>query len=47
MVVFQRYCPVSEPDIVKILLTGAAGFIGMYTALRLIERGDQVVAWTT
>ncbi|HWS11858.1 MAG TPA: NAD-dependent epimerase/dehydratase family protein, partial [Rhodocyclaceae bacterium] len=27
----------------KILLTGAAGFIGMYTALRLLERGDQVV----
>jgi UDP-glucuronate 4-epimerase len=28
---------------VKILLTGAAGFIGMYTAERLLERGDQVV----
>jgi UDP-glucuronate 4-epimerase len=27
----------------KILLTGAAGFIGMTTALRLLERGDQVV----
>jgi UDP-glucuronate 4-epimerase len=28
---------------VKILLTGAAGFIGMYTAERLLARGDQVV----
>lgn len=27
----------------KVLLTGAAGFIGMHTALRLIERGDEVV----
>jgi UDP-glucuronate 4-epimerase len=27
----------------KILLTGAAGFIGMHTALRLLERGDEVV----
>lgn len=27
----------------KILVTGAAGFIGMHTALRLLERGDQVV----
>src|SRR5262245_61535404 len=27
----------------KILLTGAAGFIGMHTALRLLARGDQVV----
>ncbi|MDZ5459391.1 NAD-dependent epimerase [Azohydromonas lata] len=27
----------------KVLLTGAAGFIGMATALRLLERGDQVV----
>lgn len=27
----------------KILLTGAAGFIGMHTALRLLERGDTVV----
>lgn len=26
-----------------ILLTGAAGFIGMHTALRLLERGDTVV----
>jgi UDP-glucuronate 4-epimerase len=28
---------------VKILVTGAAGFIGMTTALRLLARGDQVV----
>lgn len=27
----------------KVLLTGAAGFIGMHTALRLLGRGDQVV----
>ncbi|MES1999077.1 MAG: NAD-dependent epimerase [Pseudomonadota bacterium] len=27
----------------KILLTGAAGFIGMHTAKRLLERGDEVV----
>jgi nucleoside-diphosphate-sugar epimerase len=27
----------------KILLTGAAGFIGMTTCLRLLERGDEVV----
>lgn len=27
----------------KILLTGAAGFIGMTTALRLLARGDQVI----
>lgn len=27
----------------KILLTGAAGFIGMHTSIRLLERGDTVV----
>ena len=27
----------------KILLTGAAGFIGMTAALRLLARGDEVV----
>lgn len=27
----------------KILLTGTAGFIGMHTALRLLDRGDEVV----
>jgi UDP-glucuronate 4-epimerase len=27
----------------KILLSGAAGFIGMHAALRLLERGDEVV----
>ena len=27
----------------KILLTGTAGFIGMHCALRLLERGDQVI----
>jgi UDP-glucuronate 4-epimerase len=28
---------------VNILLTGAAGFIGMSTALRLLSRGDEVL----
>ena len=28
-----------------ILVTGAAGFIGMHTALRLLERGDEVVGF--
>ena len=27
----------------KVLLTGAAGFIGLFTALRLLARGDEVV----
>lgn len=27
----------------KLLVTGAAGFIGMHTCLRLLERGDEVV----
>jgi UDP-glucuronate 4-epimerase len=27
----------------KILLTGAAGFIGMHTSLKLLKRGDQVI----
>lgn len=31
----------------KILLTGAAGFIGMHTSLRLLARGDQVVGIDT
>jgi UDP-glucuronate 4-epimerase len=30
-------------EIVKILVTGAAGFIGMTTSLRLLARGDEVV----
>lgn len=34
---------VIELQSMKILLTGAAGFIGMTTALRLLARGDEVV----
>ena len=30
-------------DFMKILLTGAAGFIGMHTAKRLLARGDEVI----
>jgi UDP-glucuronate 4-epimerase len=30
-------------DIVKLLVTGAAGFIGFHTARALLERGDEVV----
>ena len=31
----------------KVLITGAAGFIGMHTALRLLARGDEVVGIDT
>lgn len=27
----------------KILITGTAGFIGFHLALRLLERGDEVI----
>ena len=27
----------------KILITGTAGFIGMHTAIKLLERGEQVI----
>jgi UDP-glucuronate 4-epimerase len=30
-------------DLVKLLLTGAAGFIGFHTARALLERGDEVI----
>ena len=29
----------------RVLVTGAAGFIGMHTTLRLLERGDSVVGY--
>jgi UDP-glucuronate 4-epimerase len=29
----------------RVLVTGAAGFIGMHTSLRLLERGDEVVGF--
>ena len=29
----------------RVLVTGAAGFIGMHTALRLLERGDEVIGF--
>ena len=29
----------------RVLVTGAAGFIGMHTSLRLLERGDEVVGY--
>ncbi len=29
----------------RVLVTGAAGFIGMHTALRLLDRGDEVVGF--
>jgi UDP-glucuronate 4-epimerase len=30
---------------VKVIVTGAAGFVGMHTSLRLLERGDEVVGF--
>ena len=29
----------------RLLVSGAAGFIGMHTSLRLLERGDEVVGF--
>lgn len=34
---------VSESNMAKILVTGAAGFIGMHTSAKLLDRGDTVV----
>ncbi len=41
MLRWRRTKPIHEP--MKVLLTGAAGFIGMSVSLRLLERGDEVV----
>ena len=27
----------------KVLITGSAGFIGMHTAIKLLERGEEVI----
>jgi UDP-glucuronate 4-epimerase len=39
----RHLCPEGERLNVKVLLTGAAGFIGMHTSIRLLERGDTVI----
>ena len=36
-------CVLEQGDSMKILVTGAAGFIGSALALRLLERGDEVI----
>src|SRR6185369_14399970 len=43
---YRRGDPVPKPgqeNCMKILVTGAAGFIGFHLSKRLLERGDQVV----
>src|SRR5580700_6460351 len=34
-----------DEDAMKILVTGTAGFIGSHVALRLLERGDEVIGF--
>ena len=38
----SKHCPTFETRM-KVLVTGAAGFIGMHTSERLLARGDEVV----
>ena len=41
--IHRTHSPGDASDCMKILVTGAAGFIGAALALRLLERGDEVV----
>jgi UDP-glucuronate 4-epimerase len=43
--VFRFTAASTAANLVKILVTGCAGFIGFHTAMRLLERGDVVVGF--